>query len=293
MIKKKDGFEGQKAIVLPHSIVQILESNPLTAPLHITDIGFYPRAKHHFRERKNGCKQFILIFCVGGKGWFKLASKKYEVSADNFFILPADVPHSYGADESAPWSIYWLHFKGTNAEYLSKKLSGIYKTHPVKFDTRDDRLQLFEEIYQTLDNGYSLDNLQYSSMCLWHFLSSFLFIDHFKHFLYEKKYDVIDEAIDYLKNNLSNNFSLQEISKQFGVSPSHFSFIFKNKTGYPPLDYFSRLKIQKACQYLDLTDMRIKEIASALGYSDPFYFSRVFQKIMNVAPSHYKKKQKG
>ena len=64
VIKKKEGFEGQKAIVLPHSIIHMLEKNPITAPIHITDIGYYPSAKYHYRERQHGCKQHILIFCV-------------------------------------------------------------------------------------------------------------------------------------------------------------------------------------------------------------------------------------
>jgi AraC-like DNA-binding protein len=293
MIKKKEGFEGQKMIVLPHSIVHMLEKDPITAPIHITDIGYYPEARYHFRERKNGCKQYILIFCTEGKGWFKLGDRIYNVSPDNYFILPPDVHHSYGADDNVPWSIFWIHFKGSSAIHFSNKLNVINQIHPVKFGTTDDRIQLFEEIYQTLDNGYSIDNLQYASMCLWHFLSSFFFVNHFKHYLYEKKHDIINQTIDYFKKNISRNLLLKEISGHLGLSASHFSNIFRNKTGYAPIEYFSRLKIQRACQYLDLTDLRVKEISSLLGYDDPYYFSRVFNKIMGDSPRNYKKKKKG
>ena len=292
-IKKKEGFEGQKAIVLPHSVIHMLEKNPITAPIHITDIGYYPSAKYHYRARQHGCKQHILIFCVDGKGWFKLNKRKYDVLPENFFLIPSDTPHSYGADDTKPWSIYWIHFKGSLSIHVSKKLAGINQIYPVKDDAIDDRLHLFEEIYQTLDNGYSIDNLQYSSMCLWHFLSSFLFINNFKNFLYEKEHDFIDQVIDFLKSNLSKNYTLKKISEEFGFSISHFSYLFRNRTGYAPLEYFSILKIQRACQYLDLTNMRIKEIASKVGYNDPYYFSRVFHKIMNMSPIEYRQKQKG
>lgn len=293
VIKKKEGFEGQKAIVLPHSVIHTLEKNPITAPIYITDIGYYPDALYHYRERQHGCKQHILIFCVGGKGWFKIENRKYDVFPENFFLIPADTPHSYGADVTAPWSIYWIHFKGTLSINIAEKLVGINRINSVKSDLTDDRLQLFEDIYQTLDMGYSIDNLQYSSMCLWHFLSSFLFINNFKHSLYKKSPDLIDKVIEYFKNNLSENFTLKQISEKFGFSVSHFSYLFRKRTGYAPLEYFSILKIQRACQYLDLTDMRIKEIASELGYDDPYYFSRVFHKIMNISPVDYRKKQKG
>ena len=52
MVKLKNGFTGERALVLPRMIVDKLEEDPLTSMLHITDIGYYPKAKHHFRERK-------------------------------------------------------------------------------------------------------------------------------------------------------------------------------------------------------------------------------------------------
>lgn len=293
VVKKKEGFKGQKAIVLPHSVIRMLEKNPITAPIHITDIGYYPIAQYHYRERHHGCKQHIFIFCTGGKGWFKLNNREYDVLPENFFLIPSNTPHSYGADNTEPWSIYWIHFKGSLSIHISEKLFGINQIFPVKADAIDERIQLFEEIYQTLDKGYSMDNLQYSSMCLWHFLSSFLFINHFKNFLYEKEHNFIDQVIDFLKNNLSKNYKLKELSEEFGFSISHFSNLIKSRTGYAPLEYFTILKIQRACQYLDFIDMRIKEIAVKLGYDDPYYFSRVFHKIMSMSPVYYRQKQRG
>lgn len=48
MIKLKDGFDGERAIVLPQLIISMIEEDPLLAALHITDIGYYPKAEHHF-----------------------------------------------------------------------------------------------------------------------------------------------------------------------------------------------------------------------------------------------------
>ena len=280
-------------IVLPQSIIHILENNQVSSPLHITDIGYFPKAKFHFRDRVQGCKQFIFIYCSEGAGWFKTNDREYSVSANDFFILPPNIPHSYGTSENNPWSIYWLHFKGQNAQYISQKINVISKIDPVRFGTVDDRIQLFEEIYQTLDNGYSQDNLEYASMCLWHFLSSFIFVNHFRHILFEKNNDITEQAIRYFKKNLSINIKLNQLANLFGYSSSHFSYLFKNKTGYAPLEYFMRLKIQRACQFLDLTDMRIKEVALQVGFDDPYYFSRKFSQVMNVSPLKYKRRLKG
>ena len=66
MIKLKDGFSGERALVLPQSIIQEMEKDALSSILHITDIGYYPKALHHFRERKEPICQFVFIYCIEG-----------------------------------------------------------------------------------------------------------------------------------------------------------------------------------------------------------------------------------
>ena len=68
MVKLKDGFTGERALVLPRIIVDKMEEDPLTSMLHITDIGYYPKAKHHFRERKEPINQYVFIYCIDGAG---------------------------------------------------------------------------------------------------------------------------------------------------------------------------------------------------------------------------------
>jgi AraC-like DNA-binding protein len=69
--------------------------------------------------------------------------------------------------------------------------------------------------------------------------------------------------------------------------------MFSRKTGYSPLSYFSHLKIDKACEYLDFSKLKIKEISFALGYSDPYYFSKDFQKKIGLSPRNYRKRVVG
>ena len=93
MVKLKDGFTGERALVLPRIIVDKMEEDPLTSMLHITDIGYYPKAKHHFRERKEPINQYVFIYCIDGAGSYRIGDQEYTVSANQYFILPAGVPH--------------------------------------------------------------------------------------------------------------------------------------------------------------------------------------------------------
>ncbi len=108
MVKLKDGFTGERALVLPRIIVDKMEEDPLTSMLHITDIGYYPKAKYHFRERKEPINQYVFIYCIDGAGWYRIGNQEYTVSANQYFILPAGVPHAYASDKSSPWTIYWI-----------------------------------------------------------------------------------------------------------------------------------------------------------------------------------------
>ena len=69
MVRKKEGFQGQKAIVIPRKILsRLCAHNNVIGNMYITDIGYYPKAKFHYRERLHGADQHILIYCLEGRG---------------------------------------------------------------------------------------------------------------------------------------------------------------------------------------------------------------------------------
>ena len=89
MPRIKEGFKGERIVVLPGFLIEELKRDPLGRELYITDIGYYPHAGFHYCERKEeDSNEFVLIYCVEGEGWFKLDGKRYDVGANQFFILP-------------------------------------------------------------------------------------------------------------------------------------------------------------------------------------------------------------
>jgi len=289
---KSEGFRGERSIVLPPAIIDLLIKNETTQSLYITDIGYYPKALGHFRSRPNGANENVLIYCIDGKGWFSVNNKKYEINRNQFFILEKNVYHEYGADRQSPWSIYWMHFTGEKASIFSSIFNQALDIAPSEGDRIQERISIFEEIYQNLELGYSQDNLEYVSMCLWHLLASFRFVQQFRVINKIKQVDLIQQTILYMKENLSKNLKIEEIAKHVNYSVSHFSLLFTKSTSYSPLEYFTQLRIQRACQYLDHTGLSIKSIAYELGFSDPFYFSKVFKKHTSLSPLQYKNRKK-
>lgn len=289
-LRKKEGFEGQKAIVIPKGILnrQCAASGVLNA-LYVTDIGYYPKARFHYRKRLHGTETHILIYCHQGAGAAVIGEQEVVLRPGDFVVIPARTPHWYAADEHNPWTIYWMHFQGT----LAAEIVGLMQRQGRGFHGQlrhsESSLRLFREIYEQIEKGYSTDNLLYANMCLSHFLTTFIYNERFdKSSAPAAPQDSVDRAIAYFQSNLERVLTLDEIARAVNLSPTHFSYLFRKKTGFPPIEYFNHLKVQKACQYLRFTDLRIKEVAIRLGIEDPYYFSRFFSKIMGMSPKEYR-----
>ena len=288
-LRKKDGFRGQKAIVIPRSLLAGRSSGGRAAGgLYITDIGYYPRARFHYVERPKGIDQHIIIYCHDGVGFIETGTAEYRVNPGEFFFIPAKTPHAYRAEENNAWTIYWIHFKGPLASGLADRLSAAANGKGV-VHSAEKSIAIFNDMYAQLERGYSNDTLMYINMCFWHYLASLVYNSKAAEPAANSK-GPVDAAIDFLSGNVSRMVSLQELARQANLSPAHFAVVFKKNTGFRPMEYFNQLKVQKACQYLLFTNLRIKEIALALGMDDQYYFSRLFAKVMGMAPNHYREK---
>jgi AraC-like DNA-binding protein len=212
------------------------------------------------------------------------------IQANQFIILPAKLAHRYKADEQNPWTIYWVHFTGENSTMIANIAGNIIDIPPSPQARIRDRIQLFNEIIENLSLGYSLENLEYSNICLYHLLASFKYISQFRKVNLAEEKDITQKAILFMKQNIEKPVTLNVIASQFRLSVSHFSRLFKQRTRYAPMDYFIQLKMQYACQLIDHTHMQVSEVSRELGYEDAFYFSRIFKKTIGISPLAYKKK---
>jgi transcriptional regulator GlxA family with amidase domain len=98
----------------------------------------------------------------------------------------------------------------------------------------------------------------------------------------------IEHTITYMKDHLDQPLQAAALASRANVSLSHYFALFKRLTGSTPIDFFIHLRIERAREMLDTTSLTVKEVAAALGYDDPFYFSRVFKSINGLAPSDYR-----
>lgn len=289
----REGFPGQRSVVLPRMVVQHAHRQPLTCHLVLTDIGFFPKAAWHYVERPTGSPQMILIYCLRGSGFVELRNERLKVQAGEVLVLPPGEPHRYGADEFTPWTIYWCHTSGTEVATY-QRLLGMDENRFVFFLGDDPgAIVLFDEAIQTLLCGYGQPHLTAASLCIGHLFGRMIESSKDRHRRIRDMQERIEQVVTILRQRLAGTVRLPELAKIANLSTSHFSAVFKRKMGYPPLEYFLRLKMQRAADLLDSTQSPVKSIAVGLGFDDPLYFTRRFTAIHGCSPTQYRAIRKG
>ncbi len=108
----------------------------------------------------------------------------------------------------------------------------------------------------------------------------------------ERQQDAASRAVaraqQYIDQNYSRNISLDEVARRCYLSPSYFSHVFREATGLSFTAYLKRVRVRRAQQLLLTTNKSIGEVAQAVGYSDPNYFSRVFKSVVGKTPYDYR-----
>lgn len=105
--------------------------------------------------------------------------------------------------------------------------------------------------------------------------------------------NLIDKAIGFIQKNQKDNLSLQSIADNAGFSLTYFDAIFRQHTGYSPVEYSRIYKLTRSALELRRTQKTVLEIALDFGYTSPESFTRAFKKFYSMTPSEYREKYSG
>lgn len=287
----KDGFFGQRMVYIPGSVKKRIMEDPRIRDLHITHMGIFPEALGHMRVRPRGSGQYILIYCVEGKGWIETKGKRHKLNANQLFVIPPNMPCSYGADFDQPWTNYWIHFSGEQAHLHSPPSNMVLNLLASTESRIEERLLLFEEILQNLEYYHHPEKLLYANLCLKYFLASIRYLDIHRSRRQETGNPVLNHLINYMKTRLQEKLRVEDLGKYCNCSSSNVYKLFRQHLGMSPIEYHTHLKMERARRYLAHTDLKVKDIGLRLGFEDPYYFSRTFSKYAGISPAGFRKEE--
>jgi AraC family transcriptional regulator of arabinose operon len=276
----------QKSYYMPQDVVLKESENFILRNLLLTWTGIYTKAYGHLVQDRV-LQDYVLIYCIDGKGWLSLEGRNYDINRGDLFVCPPGIPHSYGADKEDPWTKYWIHFRGSNAKDYMSILQLTLESPVLNIGIDSKIITWVQEVFNILDNGYVQCNLLHSTSFLNNILTR---INYLKTCSTGESCDemAIDKVIAYMLNNIYTNLTLTDIAQYASLSKYHFSRVFKKKTQYTPVDYFMRLKMQKACELLESSKLSINKISAMLAFINPYYFSITFKRVIGKSPKHYR-----
>lgn len=280
----RHGFPGERLHVLPQPLVKDALARDPTSHLLVTDAGFFPHAAQHGRVRRSGAPQTIVILCADGAGRCEVEGTWHDIVAGQVVIIPERTPHSYYADPTDPWSIWWLHVAGSDVPALLRSI-GLTAREPTA--PLSDPLPLVELVATICDDlaaDETAASLTAAAGAAWHLLARLAAERSTR----DVNHEPIARVQVHLRENLSSPTSVPDLAAMAGFSGSHFSARFRAATGYTVLEYVKRLRMARARQLLMSTETPITDVASAVGYSDPLYFSRQFRAVNHVSPSQFR-----
>lgn len=272
----------------PPRLRRLLARNPLTAGCYPLALGFYPEAGGH-RMLRLAPDDHLLIYCRAGQGWLETGDGRLDVVGGDLLLLPKGRMHAYGADPQRPWSIYWVHFEGELVEDFLRPLrpAGLRR-----IGAQPRLLADFDALLGLRRHGLNPLHFVHAAHQLQTLLTSLAVLPA-RGVLKSGRVLDIDAVQAVMRAHLHDSLNLDQLAAQFKLSRFHFAKTYRALTGHAPIQDFIQLKMAHACRLLDEGEQGIRQIAEQLGYEDVYYFSRLFRKVVGMAPSHYRALHQG
>ena len=280
-----EGFPGQRLVVVPPEIVAAAGHRPVTRDLCVTHIGAFSAASGHYVERPAGSGQHIALACLAGAGRCRVHGRDWPLTAGDLVFLPPRTAHAYGSDENAPWTIFWIHFRGLRArDHLANLRAG--RERPlVSVDDTGVLLEAFEDTFRHVRHGFGEAAMTGLSTAFTRLLGLVKVHQRSAGGHSRASENRLLGVLAMMREDLARAWSLDELAREAMLSVPHFSELCRIQTGMPPLALLIRLRLQRAMELLQQGGHNVAEAARAVGYEDPFYFSRLFKKHIGVPPS--------
>ena len=217
---------------------------------------------------------YEVIVCIKGEGVFTYEDRKINLSSGTIVIVPPNTVHSSTFE------------KEYERIYINGEFNRIFNLHTptvVLDNPQNEGTLLAKMIYR---------NRYVGSECV-----SALSVAFAQFLVQNLKNDskislVVKEIVNTITDCFfESDFDLKYLLKNSGYSEDYIRVKFKEITGYTPVEFLTKVRINQACLLIDMygASLQLSEIAEKCGYTDYVYFSRRFKSVMNLSPREYLK----
>ena len=280
------------------------------------------RIQPPFVHNKRKTDEYIVYVIKKGKMYLAENNKKYTLVPGDFILLDLDYYHQgYKASEC---EYFYIHFRYENmikrlheenqtlTQLVLQSRNESLKSDPFSYCTLESDKVMIPKFYHfknysdfikicclleeaAAHNRNHLDN--YKWLCSIKVLE--VFIETHRSYVSEilqsdslgvpKSYSKVQELLEFLNTSFTEKITSTEIEKLTGCNFDYINRVFKKLTHKTIFSYLNTVRINHAKELISTTNMKVSEVGGAVGFSDLYYFSKVFKKAVGVPPSAYAK----
>ena len=251
-------------------------------------------------------QMLILNFCINGRCDVSLTGNRYAIVGERQICISTIRPTK---DFYYPGRLYEgiqiyidmsdLYAADSHADFLS--LLGIHPEQIVEIFCSSDSLylhrmndiiyELVQDIWKTKEEP-DLGCLRYLTVRLLHELMNMPGESEVNTYFTRSQIAIVKEAEALIMQDLSRRITAKEMADRFGISESSFKLYVKGILGDSYLSYFRKKRMERAAELLESTNMKVIEIANAVGYENQGKFAKVFAEIYGILPLEFRRLSK-
>jgi AraC-like DNA-binding protein len=237
-------------------------------------------------KRKDG-PLYLFQYTVAGFGEIDINGQLHRVEPGRGFLVEIPSVHRYYLPkESEEWEFYFILFRPTKIEKEWDEIIEMLGRIPV-FKVDSSPIRFLHSTYVAAAKNQITDGFRASSI-VYQFV-----MELYRYGMRSKKGiedwpDKITQAVRLLNEEYHSLQSLEEIAAHIQLSKYHFGRLFKKSTGLAPMEYVTKVRIEKAINLLRTTECSIEEIAEQIGYSSSSYFIKVFRSWVGFSPGEFR-----
>ncbi len=222
-----------------------------------------------------------LVYVIKGKTIYTFDDYKITVKENDMLFLAKDSIYTMDIVTDS-YEVLFVDFDFLNEENIAYKSEGFFNVVGKSF------LDYFQSMYNTwvakkpfyIIQVYALINrILYE-----------LYKSTQRNYFSTKDYDTIKKAVDYIHENFTKtDINITYVSSLTDVGEGHFRRLFSKIYNISPAKYITALRMSYAKELLGYKNISVSEVAEKSGYSDIFYFCKVFKSLTGMTPTEYRK----
>jgi AraC-like DNA-binding protein len=234
-----------------------------------------------------------LLYAYDGKGTMELNGVRYPITAGTMFHFPINQSLILTSTPEKPLCYYtvrhdfkFIEWEGTSVRCIEPENTPLPFDFAVPMPDKESMLLSMKKLHSLWNNkqtGYEWETKL-------EFMNVLHRVSEQQQELEENNLTAqsILQCMDYIRNHYHEPLERETLARKASLSTSYFSVLFKKHTGYSPVQYITKIRLDRAKQLLRQKHLTVSDVAREVGFQDPLYFAKVFSHEIGVPPREYR-----